>query len=901
MKQALLVIILIVSMVGQITPAISAAPGEEAAPTDLQPAGVVVVSPPSGPDVTTTGNTWNQIPKMKTRIATPLAGDLIVTFCAEADAIGGNLWLRITDNNVSLTPSDVVFSSGTNGASHCFTFVKNNAPAGFHVIRAEWNAGSPTTTGSMGDRTMTITFSSSAAEELQLLAVAAPSGSNVNPSDSWVDIPGLSGSLVLPYDGDLAITFSGEGYTDSGDRLFLRALVDNQQTLPSDAVVAKGEYIGTRAYTFVQKGVSPGAHIVKLQFRCDTNDLCHIGDRTLTVIATSPGFPRQVVSAFNPAPSGPWQTTTSTGWANMPDTYSSFFSPSEADLAIQLTASIWLDNPGRIFVRALIDGQATNPSDVQFESGGWTGSHAFTFVVHNLARGNHNLQMQWAVDSGTGSVGDHTTTAWGFASQHPILLVAMELDRGLVGYEYGGLFASSVVDDVGGVRTFKPYVRERLFGGAPSVAGYFLENSYGNYYLVDAGVRGPYLKQYDEYYYRNNVPDPFNTMLLEALQKVDQDNFDFSLYDRDGNGIITSKELVTLVALYQDTTAGFVRSIPNYTTNDGVMLDNSNFPHVYLPDLQTALQTGLIAHEFAHVLVNAGDMYETSWDPTAPGPYSLMDQHSAHPHLDPWHKLHAVSWFDSIEETQDSYVIIGAVEQHPYIYKLADPGHPGEYFLIENRQKIGYDAGLPDAGLAIWHINENTADVFRDGVMIEPACGPTNPLQWSQYLYDGTGSPWGLDFWWGSTGSNSRWVNGTDSKMGVWAISPSSNSMLVYLDVPGPGILVDVLPEEMSAGAGYGGTYQIRLVNTGPSPDTFTLSSSLSGSWLQWAQNPVTLNSYEEKIVTVKVTPPASTPPGLVWFTISATGGSAPHPSTTHPPVSLNVLTRFVFIPVVRK
>jgi hypothetical protein len=319
------------------------------------------------------------------------------------------------------------------------------------------------------------------------------------------------------------------------------------------------------------------------------------------------------------------------------------------------------------------------------------------------------------------------------------------------------------------------------------------------------------------------------------------------------------------------------------------VLNNSTFPHVYLPDFQTALQNGLIDHELAHVLINAGDMYETSWDPTAPGPYTLMDQHAAHPHLDPYHKLHTGSWFDPIAVSQDGYVIVNAVEQQPDIYKLADPGHPGEYFLVENRQKIGYDAGLPDTGLAIWHINENAADVFRDGVMIEPAIGPTNPPQW------------GLDFWWGSTGSNSRWVNGTDSKIGVWAISPSSDSMLVYLDRPGPGILVDVLPDEIGVGAGIGSTLQIRLVNTGPSPDTFTLSSSLPGSWLQWSQNPVTLNSYEERIVTVKITPPKAAPAGLVWYSITASGATPPYPSTTHPPVSLIVLTKTVFIPSVQK
>ncbi len=902
MKRALFALILAITLVGRPVPAQANEPVVADYPTDLQPAGVVVISAPSGPAVSVSGFAWSEIPKMKTRIVTSQAGDLTVTFCAEANTNGGNIWLRITDNGTALFPSDVVFAAGTTLSSHCFTFVENNAAAGFHVLRAEWDVSSGLVTGYMYDRTMTISFSSGSADELRLLAVAAPSGPFVDAQVGWMDIPGLGGTIDLPYSSDLSILFSAEAYSDSGGRLFVRALVDGQPASASDAVVAVGGFIGTRAYTFAQKGVADGAHTVSLQYRCPEGaGLCHVGDRTMVVVATALGLTRQVVEAFNPAPSGGWQTTTSADWTDMPDTYTQFSSPSEADLAIQLTASIWLDNAGRIFVRALIDGQLANPSDVVLESGGWTGSHAFTFVVHNLARGSHSLQIQWKVDSGTGYLGDHTTAAWGFASQHPILMVAMESERGQEGYKYGGLFADSVIDVVHGMRTFKPYVRERLFGSAPSLAGYFLENSYGNFYLVDGGVRGPYLKQYTEYVYRTQIPDPFTKMLLEAEQRVDEDGFDFSLYDRDGNGIISKKELVTLVALYQDYTDGYFRSLPDYVTNDGVTLNNYEFSYVYLADFQSAEQIGVMAHELAHHLINAGDMYETHWDPTAPGPYTLMDHDTNHPHLDPWHKLHAGSWFDPAPVNWDGYYLISAVEEYPDIYKLADPNHPGEYFLIENRQKIGYDSMLPDAGLAIWHINENTGDVFRNGVMIEPACGPTDPLQWNNYLYDGASSQWGLDFWWGSSGSNSRWVGGTDSKLGVWAIPASSDSMQVYLDTTGPGILVDVLPERPVVGAGYSVTLQIRLVNTGSSPDTFTMSSSLPGSWLQWSQNPVMLTSYEQKIITLKVTPPKSTPPGLEWFNVTGTGGTSPYPSTTHPTLTLNVLTNFSYLSILKK
>jgi immune inhibitor A len=41
-------------------------------------------------------------------------------------------------------------------------------------------------------------------------------------------------------------------------------------------------------------------------------------------------------------------------------------------------------------------------------------------------------------------------------------------------------------------------------------------------------------------------------------------------------------------------------------------------------------------------------------------------------------------------------------------YRLWSNGSGGtEYFLIENRQKTGYDTYLPGAGLLIWHVDEN--------------------------------------------------------------------------------------------------------------------------------------------------------------------------------------------------
>jgi hypothetical protein len=47
------------------------------------------------------------------------------------------------------------------------------------------------------------------------------------------------------------------------------------------------------------------------------------------------------------------------------------------------------------------------------------------------------------------------------------------------------------------------------------------------------------------------------------------------------------------------------------------------------------------------------------------------------------------------------------------VYRFFPDGQTNsqEYYLIENRQRIGFDAGLPGTGLAIWHIDESMASL----------------------------------------------------------------------------------------------------------------------------------------------------------------------------------------------
>jgi len=91
----------------------------------------------------------------------------------------------------------------------------------------------------------------------------------------------------------------------------------------------------------------------------------------------------------------------------------SSFVASQADtnVAIQFSAEAYVEddvaNAGRrMFVRALVDGVAINPSNVVFAKGGHQGTQSFIFTT-NVSAGIHTVEIQWKMDSdATGYVRD---------------------------------------------------------------------------------------------------------------------------------------------------------------------------------------------------------------------------------------------------------------------------------------------------------------------------------------------------------------------------------------------------------------------------------------------------------------------------------------------------------------
>jgi M6 family metalloprotease-like protein len=161
----------------------------------------------------------------------------------------------------------------------------------------------------------------------------------------------------------------------------------------------------------------------------------------------------------------------------------------------------------------------------------------------------------------------------------------------------------------------------------------------------------------------------------------------------------------------------------NYTTNDRCAADTTRFvkvkDYIIMPEKQDSniATIGVFAHEYGHVL-GLPDLYDTDGSSEGIGRWSLMASGSwnglSHggdrpAHLDPWSK-YAMNWIAPTQLTTSTTGINFAPAATDSSFYQLRPGSPltgsGEYFLVENRQQTGFDAGLPGNGLLVWHIDE---------------------------------------------------------------------------------------------------------------------------------------------------------------------------------------------------
>ncbi len=266
---------------------------------------------------------------------------------------------------------------------------------------------------------------------------------------------------------------------------------------------------------------------------------------------------------------------------------------------------------------------------------------------------------------------------------------------------------------------------------------------------------------------------------------------------------------------------------------------------------------GIMAHELGHD-IDWPDLYDTDGSSSGVGYWSVMSGGSwgrasgepigTTPTLpDAFSKWYQKWITPTAVTTTQSGVAIPNAAQNPVAYQLlpnpngidwdfGDGSGIGEYFLVENRQQVGFDAGLfaigsSSAGCIIWHIDEsvtssnaNNNDESHKHVDVEEA----NPTQ--QNLDGGPGGNSGdaNDPW---PGSNNLTAFGAGSTPNSNLYSgAASMAEVINISTAGTGCTVDFLVPPNLEHSGVITTYQ-----TPTQTVTSTLSITNTGSFtLTW-------------------------------------------------------------------
>jgi immune inhibitor A len=211
----------------------------------------------------------------------------------------------------------------------------------------------------------------------------------------------------------------------------------------------------------------------------------------------------------------------------------------------------------------------------------------------------------------------------------------------------------------------------------------------------------------------NALPNA-QTMARDAVT-ASNPSVNFAPYDNDGNGFVDAFIVIHAGAGGEQTgNSGDIWSHKWVLDGGAKSVDGTKiFAYLTVPE---DCKIGVCSHELGHLLFGFPDLYDTDNSSEGIGNWCLMAGGSwggAVPgetpvHPSAWCKVNQ-GWVSVDNRTTNAVVSIQDVKDSNTVYRLWKDGSPGnEYFLVENRQKVGFDASLPSAGLLIWHIDEAT-------------------------------------------------------------------------------------------------------------------------------------------------------------------------------------------------
>lgn len=279
-----------------------------------------------------------------------------------------------------------------------------------------------------------------------------------------------------------------------------------------------------------------------------------------------------------------------------------------------------------------------------------------------------------------------------------------------------------------------------------SVRDVFLENSYGALNLESVVADWVTVDNTEKFYANggHGVTKVIWGAVRNILQQLDdKDEVDFKYFDQNNDNKIDS--ITFLHSGYaaefggKDTYGQFYLDriwSHQWALNDGAFVTKSGVsireyhisPALWGRSGAGIGRIGVIAHETGHFL-GLPDLYDTNGGGRGIGYFGLMANSWGWdgsqywpPHLSGWAKF-VLGWMPATVPVEGLNQV-EATENHfpdaPQLYIIQEGFPEGEFLLIENRQRKGYDKNIPQGGILIWHIdNGNNKAAFRNSLRNE--------------------------------------------------------------------------------------------------------------------------------------------------------------------------------------
>lgn len=300
---------------------------------------------------------------------------------------------------------------------------------------------------------------------------------------------------------------------------------------------------------------------------------------------------------------------------------------------------------------------------------------------------------------------------------------------------------TSAYSNYDGGKYFKDMLNKEGFdtyGATGSVSDWFRYNSRdeeGNpQFRPTFDVFGPVTLPHERAYYggndRNGNDLRPHLMVTDALDVLTADaatEINLSDYDNDGDGYVDNVYVIYAGKGEADSSIrntvwphSYDLSYENATKEyDGVTVNhyacNNECDYAGKPD-----GIGTFCHEFSHV-IGLPDLYHTTSSTAfyTPGEFSVLDygpynNDGRTPPNYSAYERYALDWLKPRTVPYDGEISLPALGESNIAYRVLTErsdlsANVNEFFLIENRQLVGWDKYIPASGMLIWHVDYNRA------------------------------------------------------------------------------------------------------------------------------------------------------------------------------------------------